>query len=154
MDLVIEPTTVWMVHLDRAPTDETEGTLSADEWELVFVDAGSPETTRFPFVDIVSVKRVLVSPVFTLGWRFRDARRQTAFYLTRPPPLGTLAPGGGPPDVADLRAATTWRRSGRWRQRRDNTRYLAATSTSLKDRRDALVSQIKAAMKQARGGPS
>jgi hypothetical protein len=147
---VIEPTTVWMVHLDRAPTAEIEGTLSADAWELVFVDADSPETTRFPFVDIVSVKRVLGSPVFTLGWRLHDERRQTAFYLTRPPPLGTLAPQSGPPDIPDLRAATTLRRSGRWRQRRDNTRYLAATSTSLKERRDALVSQIKAAMKQAR----
>jgi len=151
---VIEPTTVWMVHLDRTPTDETEGILSADEWELVFVDAGSSETTRFPFVAIVNVKRVLGSPVFTLGWRLRDGRRQTAFYLTRPPPLGTLPPGAGPPDIPDLRAATTLRRSGRWRQRRDNTRYLVATSTSLKERRDALVSQIRAAMKQARGEQS
>jgi len=142
-----------MVHLDRTPTDETEGILSADEWELVFVDAGSPETTRFPFVDIVNVKRVVGSPVFTLGWRWRDERRQTAFYLTRPPPLGTL-PGGGSPEIPDLRAATTLRRSGRWRQRRDNTRYLVSTSTSMKERRDELVSQIKAAMKQARGEPS
>ena len=91
---MIEPTTVWMVHLDRTPTDETEGILSADEWELVFVDAGSPETTRFPFVDIVNVKRVVGSPVFTLGWRLHDERRQTAFYLTRPPPLGNPPPGG------------------------------------------------------------
>ena len=151
---MIEPTTVWMVHLDRTPTDETEGILSADEWELVFVDAGSSETTRFPFVAIVNVKRVLGSPVFTLGWRLRDERRQTAFYLTRPLPLGTLPPGAGPPDIPDLRAATTLRRSGRWRQRRDNTRYLVATSTSLKERRDALVSQIRAAMKQARGEQS
>jgi len=143
-----------MVHLDRTPTDETEGILSADEWELVFVDAGSSETTRFPFVAIVNVKRVLGSPVFTLGWRLRDERRQTAFYLTRPPPLGTLPPGAGPPDIPDLRAATTLRRSGRWRQRRDNTRYLVATSTSLKEQRDSLVSQIKAAMKRAGGEPS
>jgi hypothetical protein len=142
-----------MVHLDRAPAAEIEGTLSGDAWELVFVDADSPETTRFPFVDIVNVKRVLGSPVFTLGWRLHDERRQTAFYLTRPPPLGTLAPESGPPDIPDLRAATTWRRSGRWRQRRDNTRYLAATSASVKERRDALVSQIKAAMKQARDEP-
>ena len=70
---------------------------------------------------------------------------------TRPPPLGTLPPGGGPPDIPDLRAATTLRRRGRWRQRRDNTRYLVATSTSLKEQRDALVSQIKAAMKQNAG---
>ena len=151
MEPVIEPTTVWMVHLDRGPADETEGTLSADEWELVFVDAESPETTRFPFVDIVNVKRVLGSPVFTVGWRRNDERRQTAFYLTRPPPLGTLGPRGAPPDIPDLRAATTLRRSGRWRQRRDNTRYLAATAASLKDRRDAMVSQIKTAMMQARG---
>ena len=154
MESVIEPTTVWMVHLDRRPSDETEGTLSADEWELVFVDAGSAETTRFPFVDIVSVKRVLGSPVLTVGWRRNDEPRQTAFYLTRPPPLGTLGPRGGPPNVPDLTVATSLRRGGRWRQRRENTRYLAATGASLKDTRDALVTQIRTAMKQARGGAS
>jgi len=151
---VIEPTTVWMVHLDRGADDETEGSLSADDWELVFEDAASRETTRFPFVDVVSVKRVLGSPVFTVGWRRGDERRETAFYLTRPPPLGTLGPRGGPPDVSDLRAATSLRRSGRWRQRRENTRYLAATAASLKDRRDAMVAQIRMAIKRARGEAS
>jgi len=151
---VIEPTTVWMVHLDRGSADETQGTLSADDWELVFVDAATRETTRFPFVDIVSVKRVIGSPVFTVGWRHDDERRQTAFYLTRPPPLGTLGPQGGPPDVPDIRAATSSHRGGRWRQRRENTRYLAATAVSLKDSRDALVAQIRTAMKRARGEAS
>ena len=154
MEPVIEPTIVWMVHLDRGTPDETEGTLSADEWELVFTDAASLETARFRFVDIVSVKRVLGSPVFTVGWRRDDERRETAFYLTRPPPLGTLGPRGGPPDVPDLRAATSLRRSGRWRQRRDNTRYLAATAASSRDRRDTLVSQVRTAVKRARGEAS
>jgi hypothetical protein len=154
MEPVIEPTTVWMVHLDRRTPNETEGTLTADEWGLVFVDAASSETTRFPFVDIVNVKRVLGSPVFTVGWRRDDERRETAFYLTRPPPLGTLGRRGGPPDVPDLRAATSLRRSGRWRQRRDNTRYLAATAASSRDRRDTLVSQVRTAVKRARGEAS
>jgi hypothetical protein len=151
MEPVIEPTIVWMVHLDRGTPDETEGTLSADEWELVFTDAASPETVRFPFVDIVSVKRVLGSPVFTVGWRRDDATRRTAFYLARPPPLGTLGSPGGPPKANDLTVATPFRRSG---QRRENTRYLAATAVSLKDRRDALVTQIRAAVKRARGEAS
>ena len=154
MEPVIEPTTVWMVHLDRGTSDETEGTLSADEWELVFTDAASLETARFRFVDIVSVKRVLGSPVFTVGWRRDDETRRTAFYLARPPPLGTLGSPGGPPKANDLTVATPFRRSGRWRQRRENTRYLAATAVSLKDRRDALVTQIRTAMKQARGEAS
>jgi hypothetical protein len=154
MEPVIEPTIVWMVHLDRGTPDETEGTLSADEWELVFTDAASLETARFRFVDIVSVKRVLGSPVFTVGWRRDDETRRTAFYLTRPPPLGTLGSPGGPPNAHDLTVATPFRRSGRWRQRRENTRYLAATAVSSKDRRDALVTQIRAAMKQARGEAS
>ena len=154
MELVIEPTIVWMVHLGRGTPDEIEGTLSADEWELVFTDAASPETARFPFVDIVSVKRALGSPVFTVGWRRGDETRRTAFYLTRPPPLGTLGSPGGPPNAPDLTVATPFRRSGRWRQRRENTRYLAATAVSLKDRRDALVTQIRTAMKQARGEAS
>jgi hypothetical protein len=115
MEPVIEPTTVWMVHLDRGTPDEIQGTLSADEWELVFTDAASPETARFPFVDIVSVKRVLGSPVFTVGWRRDDEARHTAFYLTRPPPLGTLGSPGGPRNTQDLTIATPFRRSGRCR---------------------------------------
>src|SRR5207237_7091845 len=104
MELVIEPTIVWMVHLGRGTPDEIEGTLSADEWELVFTDAASPETARFPFVDIVSVKRVLGSPVFTVGWRRGDETRRTAFYLARPPPLGTLGSPGGPPNAPTSRS--------------------------------------------------
>ena len=97
---------------------------------------------------------VLGSPVFTVGWRRGDETRRTAFYLARPPPLGTLGSPGGPPNAPDLTVATPFRRSGRWRQRRENTRYLAATAVSLKDRRDALVTQIRTAMKQARGEAS
>ncbi len=112
MEPVIEPTTVWMVHLDRGASDETEGILSVDERELVFVDAASPATTHFPFVDIVNVKRVLGSPVFTIGWRREDERHDTAL------------------------------------------RYLSATAASLKDTRDALVTQIRTAMKRATGEAS
>ncbi len=154
MEPVIEPTTVWMVHLDRGASDETEGILSVDERELVFVDAASPATTHFPFVDIVNVKRVLGSPVFTIGWRREDERHDTAFYLTRPPPLGTLGPRGGPAKAPDLTVGSSLRRGGRWRQRRDNTRYLSATAASLKDTRDALVTQIRTAMKRATGEAS
>src|SRR5436190_20442345 len=105
MEPVIEPTTVWMVHLDRGASDETEGILSVDERELVFVDAASPATTHFPFVDIVNVKRVLGSPAFTLGWRREDERHDTAFYLTPPPPPGTPRPRAGPANAPDLLGA-------------------------------------------------
>ena len=98
MELVIEPTIVWMVHLGRGTPDEIEGTLSADEWELVFTDAASPETARFPFVDIVSVKRVLGSPVFTVGWRRGDETRDPEDHCDRvggTVPAHSHQPGAG-----------------------------------------------------------
>jgi hypothetical protein len=42
------------------------------------------------------------------------------------------------------------RGSGKWRQRRENTRYLAATSTNVKELRDEWVARIRAAMRERR----
>jgi hypothetical protein len=138
------PTTVWMVYLDGRSPDEIEGTLSEDDAGLVFTDLAGV-MTHFPFAEIAKVKRVMASPIFMI--RHGPQPHETAFYLTRPPPLGVL---GGLEQSAN--APTTlqgrFRGSGKWRQRRDNTRYLAATSTSVRKVRDEWVARIRARMKE------
>jgi hypothetical protein len=141
---VIAPTTVWMVHLDGREHAEVEGTLAEDDGGFVFSDPSSGSETRFAFDDLVKVKRVMGSPVFILRWRRGAERRETAFYLTRPPPLGTLSG----PDRPGATLQTAALRGGKWRQRRTNTRYLAATSTSVRDSRDAWVDRIRAVVKE------
>jgi hypothetical protein len=141
----VEPTTVWMVHLDGRARPEIEGTLTEDDGGLVFTDASSGSITRFAYADVTKVKRVVASPVFMV--RYGADRRETAFYLTRPPPLGVL----GGQDRPGAAIETTSRRlggSGKWRQRRDNTRYLAATSTNVRDLRDGWVERIRSVVKE------
>jgi hypothetical protein len=143
---MIEPTTVWMVHLDERSKRDVEGTLVEDDTGLVFTaEAGS--VMRFPYAEIAKVKRVMGSPVFVI--RYGGERRETAFYLTRPPPLGTLGHDrGAPPPTVSVRNRGT----GKWRQRRDNTRYLAVTSTNVREIRDAWVTRIRSAVRERGGG--
>jgi hypothetical protein len=143
---MVEPTTVWMVLLDGRSTDEVEGTLTEDDAGLVFTEL-SGVVTRFPFAEITKVKRVMASPIFMI--RHGPERRETAFYLTRPPPLGVLEAGSAP--AAPPSMSGRFRGSGKWRQRRDNTRYLAATSGNVRGVRDEWVDRIRTAVKE-RGG--
>jgi hypothetical protein len=145
---MIEPTTVWMVHLDERSKRDVEGTLADDGTGLVFTDeAGS--VMRFPYAEIAKVKRIMGSPIFMI--RYGAQRRETAFYLTRPPPLGVLGgqdrPGAPLPTVAGRMKG-----SGKWRQRRVNTRYLATSTTNVREIRDAWVGRIRSAMKERDGG--
>jgi hypothetical protein len=141
---MVEPTTVWLVHLDARAADEVEGTLTEDDSGLVFTEAESGHATRIAFVDVTKVKRVMASPVFMV--RHGSDRRETAFYLTRPPPLGVLA-GQDRPAAALQSASVRNRGTGKWRQRRENSRYLAAASSNVRQLRDAWVDRIRRAVK-------
>jgi hypothetical protein len=140
----VEPTTVWMVELDGRARPEVEGTLTEDDHGLVFTNDSSQTITRFPYADVTKVKRVMGSPVFIV--RSGADRRDIAFYLSRPPPLGTLG-GQDRPGAALQTQPRFGSGTGKWRQRRENTRYLAATSTNVRDLRDAWVRRIRDAMK-------
>ena len=141
---MVAPTTVWMVFLDGRSTDEIEGTLADDDAGLVFTEV-TGVVTQFPFAEITKVKRVMGSPIFMI--RHGPHGHETAFYLTRPPPLGVLGDQDRP-DVVDTTLQGRLRGSGKWRQRRDNTRYLAATATSVRDVRDEWVDRVRVGMKE------
>jgi len=145
---MIEPTTVWMVHLDERSKRDVEGTLAEDDTGLVFTDEGG-SVMRFPYAQIAKVKRVMGSPIFMI--RYGEQRRETAFYLTRPPPLGALG-GQDQPGAPLPTAATRLKGSGKWRQRRTNTRYLAASTSNVREIRDAWVGRIRSALKERDAG--
>src|SRR5436189_5138299 len=100
-----------MVHLDGRARPEVEGTLTEDDTGLVFTDASSDSITRFAYADVTKVKRVMGSPVFMV--RYGADLRETAFYLTRPPPLGVV---GGPdrPGAAVQTASRGMGGGGTW----------------------------------------
>jgi hypothetical protein len=121
---MMEPTTVWMVHLARgAPTDGVKGTLSLDGDAVVF--SSDAQDFRFDLASVHKVKRRKGSPVLQLDWRHQDSRRSTAFYFVQPPPLQPLDPGSRQIDpVARTPGLLSGGRMTRSRHRRTNIRYL------------------------------
>jgi hypothetical protein len=140
----MERTTVWMVALDGGDKRDVEGTLAEEDDGLVFTQESTGTIFRFPYAELTKVSRVMGSPVFVVR---SGPDRNTAFYLSRPPPLGALG-GQNRPGAPLPTASTRLRGSGKWRQRRENTRYLAATATNVREVRDEWVKRIKTALKE------
>ena len=93
MALVVEPATVWMVHLGVGPNPpEIRGVLTLGDEALEFVDRRSGSTERFDYGTISRARRIRGSPVLLVDWRADDVDRKTAFYFSHPPPLAP-APG-------------------------------------------------------------
>jgi hypothetical protein len=89
---VIEPITVWMVHLGIGPDPpETRGTLTLGENALEFVARKTEAVDRFDYHTILRAKRIRGSPVLMIDWRDRGVARKTAFYFSQPPPLAPVA---------------------------------------------------------------
>ena|SRR5438093_8282800 len=145
----MEPTQVWMVALDGPDKHELEGTLTEDGEGLVFTQESSSSIVRLAYSEVAKVRRVMGSPVFIVRWG--PDRHDTAFYLTKPPPLGAL---GGRSERLDTSLPSMSNRlggTGKWRRRRENVRYLSATSTNVREIRDAWVTRIRARVKAASG---
>jgi hypothetical protein len=96
MALVVEPATVWMVHLGMGPNPpEIRGTLTLGDDALEFVDRKTGASERFDYVTIRRARRIRGSPVLLVDWQADDVERKTAFYFSQPPPLAP-APGSAP----------------------------------------------------------
>ena len=94
--LVIEPATVWMVHLGTGPNPpEIRGTLTLGAEGLEFVDRRTGASERLDYGTIRRARRIRGSPVLLVDWRARDVERKTAFYFSQPPPLAPV-PGSAP----------------------------------------------------------
>jgi hypothetical protein len=90
--LVLEPVTVWMVHLGAGTTPvEVKGTLTLGESGLEFTERRTGADMRVDYGSIRRAKRIRGSPVLLVDWRAGGANRRTAFYFSQPPPLETVS---------------------------------------------------------------
>ena len=148
---VVEPVTVWMVHLGlQAGTKppEVRGTLTLGEEGLEFVERKTGADVRFDYVSIRRAKRLRGSPVLLLDWTTGEANRKTAFYFSQPPPLepvprsATIDPRG--PLGPFTRATPSKRQVARM-----NLGYLRSTSVSNKQVVKAWAEAVSERMRRA-----
>jgi hypothetical protein len=131
-DLVVEPATVWMVHLGTsAKPEEVKGTLTLGDAGLEFVERKTGAEVRFDYGSIRRAKRIRGSPVLLLDWTRDGAARRTAFFFSQPPPLEPVprSPTIEPPGpLGHLTRATPSKRQ----VARMNLGYLRSSSASHK----------------------
>jgi hypothetical protein len=139
---MMEPTTVWMVHLARgAPTDGVRGTLTMDEAALVF--STSNQDFRFELASVKKAKRRKGTPVLQLEWRDQDSMRFTAFFFVQPPPLHPLETGSDGTDPVTRPAGLLGgSRMTKSRHRKTNIRYLQSKGLNTKEQIQAWADAI------------
>jgi hypothetical protein len=151
---MVEPVTVWMVHLRRgaAPAD-VKGILALHQEALVFTHSDGDGASRFPCAKITRVKRNRGTPILLIDWDEGGIRRTTAFYFVRPPPLN---PEAHP--VADEAAPTptvplgALKRPTARRLRKRNVTYLTSKSAALKPIVQGWVSELTTRIEAGGGG--
>jgi hypothetical protein len=131
-----EATTVWMVELDRSP-DDVEGTLTLEERSMRFAPAHGETVREIELIHIHRVKRIWGSPVLMVHSLEEGARRVTAFYFSKPPPLH--------PAVGERDEPPSKRK-----QRRSNASYLATASGALGEDVRTWVKEARAAIAAVR----
>ena len=149
---VPEPTTVWMVPLERGvqPVD-VEGTLELGHGELVFTPGRAGVPHAIPLGAVTAVKRHKISPILTVSWVEGAAARRAAFYFAPPPPIEPIV-GTAPVTVRDANAASAGKQSRR-RQRRKNTLYLSTLGGELKPAIAEWTAEVRTAVAAAKSGP-
>lgn len=146
---MLEPMTVWMVELERSP-DDVEGQLSLDAVRLRFDPTDGPAGRTIDLTHVTKVKRVVGSPVFLVHSLEDGAKRATAFYLSKPPPLQPQQPGTDEPPPTVMGRSHRGKPTSARKQRRANASYLASVSSEVGDTPKAWVREIRAAIDAAR----
>lgn len=153
--LVVEPVTVWMVHLGaasrgtQAMLPEVRGTLTLGETGLEFTESKTGVDARFDYGSIRRARRIRGSPVLLVDWRKDGEDRRTAFYFSQPPPLQpvTRSPTIEPPrPLGPFTRATPSKRQ----VARMNLGYLRSTSVSKKP----VIREWEKAVEERAGGTS
>jgi hypothetical protein len=144
-----DPTTVWMVRLDRGQTKDIRGTLSLESNGLLFTDARSGEAILIGFDAIQKPKRVKGSPILLLTHVSNGERRRIAFYFLQPPPLkppepGTVSLPSSGFGERPLGPFGALRRTSKRRHMKTNIGYLTTSNTVLKDEVQRWVLEIGA----------
>ncbi len=140
---MVEPVTVWRVHLRRGDVRDREGTLRLDDDALVFEDRETAGETRLEISAIRSAKRVKASPILLVAHDDGGDRIETAFYFSQPPPLETsTGPVGGSSARPALGPLAAMQRSSKRRHQRENVRYLTARGGNAKQAIQEWVEEI------------
>jgi len=145
-----DPTTVWMVELDRSP-DDIEGTLTLEARSMRFASGVGGASREIDLTDISRVKRIWGSPVLMVHSVEDGERHVTAFYFSKPPPLH---PPEGPSDAAPPTLMGPFNRNkppSKRKQRRNNAGYLAKASNAVGDDVRTWAKEARAAVAAARG---
>jgi hypothetical protein len=143
---VVEPVTVWRVHLRRGELGEREGTLRLESDGLVFEERATSQQTKVGFADIHGARRVKASPVLIVTEHRDGQRADIAYYFSQPPPLDMPAPGSSGTSAAGrpLGPFAAMRRTSKRRHQRENVKYLTTKAGGLKPVIQAWADEIEA----------
>jgi hypothetical protein len=144
-----DPTTVWMVQLDRSP-DDVEGTLTLETRSMRFAPGEGGAAREIGLTDISRVKRVWGSPVLIVHSVEEGERHVTAFYFSKPPPLHPPEGSSDEPPPTLMGPFNRNRPPSKRKQRRTNAGYLAKASTAVGDDVRTWAKEARAAIAAAR----
>ena len=145
-----DPTTVWMVQLDRSP-DDVEGTLTLGAGSVRFAASEGGTTREIVLTDINRVKRIWGSPVLMVHSVEDGERHVTAFYFSKPPPLHASAKENDEPPPTLIGPFNRNRPPSKRKQRRNNAGYLAKASNLVSEEVRIWAKETRAAIAAARG---
>lgn len=131
-----EPTTVWMVRLDRGSVDDIRGELDLEDDAVVFTEAKTGGQHRFPFAEVGKARRVRGSPILMLIHRREGKPQRVAFYFSQPPPLNPPEPGSLPSAGLDTRPTGpfgAFRRTTKRRHMKTNIGYLSMANSAKRE---------------------
>ena len=134
----MDPLPVWKVELVKGLAEHDvrgELTLTADA--IVFTPADSEIGAAVPLMAIVRMKRLKLTPVLLVRWDDDGERRETAYYVAKPPPLARSRAD----DEVEAGLGKIIKPTRRMQQRRNST-YLAETGTMLKPLMKAWVAEV------------
>ena len=131
-----EPTTVWMVRLDRGSVDDVRGELDLADDAVVFTEAKTGWEVRFPFAEVGKARRVRGSPILMLIHKPEGKPQRIAFYFSQPPPLKPPEPGSLPSAGLAMRPMGgfgAFRRTSKRRHMKTNIGYLTTANTGKRE---------------------
>jgi hypothetical protein len=131
-----EPTTVWMVRLDRGSVDDVRGELDLADDAVVFTDAKTGGELRIPFAEVGKARRVRGSPILMLTHKPEGRAQRIAFYFSQPPPLRPSDSGSLPSAGLEARPMGgfgAFRRTSKRRHMKTNIGYLTTANTGKRE---------------------
>jgi hypothetical protein len=142
----MEPLRVWKVELAAGLAEhDVAGKLHLGDDALVFIAKDGPGEAPIPYAAMRRVKRLRMTAVLLVRWVDGDDLRETAYYLTKPPPLRQ-------PRQETETAIGVGRliRPGKRLQQRRNSQYLAEAGTMVKPALREWVGELEERMAASR----